>query len=291
MASHERPVIGTQPWLPGPLGRSSWWTTPIAAERLAALRIGIAGVLLLDLSTTFWPRYEDFFGPGGLGAPGWSPLSHVGSPLILQLPLWLWVAAAAGLTLGLFTRSCALLCWALTLSFQRLNPAVHNAGDAVRIIALFLLIFCPCGAAWSLDAWLFHRKRGLVSVPPWPVRLLFIQMTIIYFLNGLTKCFGPDWQAGGAMHYVLSDVGLMRWSPAWMPWPQWLIKAMTWGSMAWEVTFPIMVLRPFPRFIALGIGVLFHITTLVLMDLGAFPLNMLCLYLPLLPWERVARRR
>jgi hypothetical protein len=61
---------GVNPWLPWPFNRSPWWTQPVRAERLAALRIGLAAVLLLDLLVTYLPRAADFFGPDSLGSPG-----------------------------------------------------------------------------------------------------------------------------------------------------------------------------------------------------------------------------
>src|SRR5581483_5576329 len=35
-------VAGLRPWYPWPLSRWRWWTEPVPAERLAALRIGLA---------------------------------------------------------------------------------------------------------------------------------------------------------------------------------------------------------------------------------------------------------
>lgn len=290
-------VVGVEPWLPGLLARSSWWSAPVAAERLAALRIGIAAALLLDLAVGILPHFRDFFGPGSLGAQGvfgpapgsaqWSLLWDVGDAQCLWAAVIVWLLAATGLLVGFYSRACALVAWALALSFQRINPMVHNAGDGVRIITLFMLVLCPCGAAWSVDAW--RAQRGRVLVYPWAIRLLFVQMTIIYFLNGLTKWFGADWRDGVAMHYVMGDLTLMRWSPAWLFPPTWVVRQLSWGAIIWETAFPLLVLRPKPRQAALILGATFHLTTLIFMDLGAFPINMLCLYLPLLPWERLRR--
>src|SRR5688572_20839237 len=64
-----RPVVraGVFPWLPWPLRAMPWWTTPIGAERLAALRIGLALFLLLDVLGSYWPNRDVFFGPDSLG--------------------------------------------------------------------------------------------------------------------------------------------------------------------------------------------------------------------------------
>ena len=42
---------------------------------------------------------------------------------------------------------------------------------------------------------------------------------------------------------------------------------------------------------ALILGILFHLGTGVLLQIGAFPLYMICLYLPLAPWERWVGRK
>ena len=62
-------VVGLRPWLPWPMSRWRWWTAPIAAERLAAFRIGLAAVLLVDLLLTYAPNIYVWFGEGNLGGP------------------------------------------------------------------------------------------------------------------------------------------------------------------------------------------------------------------------------
>ena len=59
-----------------------------------------------------------------------------------------------------------------------------------------------CGAAWSLDRWLARRwgsPPGPRYVWSWPLRLLFVQLMFIYFMNGLYKFSGKDWNAGTAL--------------------------------------------------------------------------------------------
>jgi hypothetical protein len=293
-------VWGLQPWLPWPLGRWRWWTEPVRAERLAALRIGLAAVLLVDLLATYLPQAGDFFG-GDLGRPGlfarwsrppswrWSLLDGGAPPWVLRAALVVWVLATVSLLLGLSSRLSAGVVWLLSTSFGALNPVILNAGDAVRGIVLLYLVLSPCGAAWSLDAWWRRRRQpdaGPAWVYPWPLRLLFVQMVLIYFCNGLYKLFGPDWWSGRALYYVLADLTISRWSYAQVPVPFWLTQLLTWTVLAWEVTFPLLLCWRPARLAALGFGVLFHLTLAASVELGAFSFYMLCLYLPLVPWER-----
>jgi uncharacterized membrane protein YphA (DoxX/SURF4 family) len=297
-------VVGLKPWLPPPLARSPWWTEPVPAERQAALRVGVGAVLLLDVLGTYLPRATDFFGPGSLTAPGtftghvrpleWHRvlMDHIQTPGGWVLLLWLWALSALFLMLGILPRGAATVAWFFSISLTCLNPTLHNSGDQVRNILLFYLMLCPCGAVWSVRAWWRRRgggHAGPVFVYPWALRLLFVQLVVIYFMNGLFKLRGDHWRDGMALASVLHDAGWTRWSFAGWPMPGPVLQAVTYVVLAWELLFPLLVLIPWLRKPALWMGVLFHVGTGVTMRLGPFPLYMLCLYLPLLPWERWAR--
>lgn len=360
-------VVGLEPWLPWPLSASKWWTQPVRAERLAALRIAAALCLLIDILASYRPSLDEFFGSGGLGgarlfayygeAPKlyWSLLRGPGDPLLAALALtawvvltgwlavdgrawytrgsgpqgwrcrvlawlgcaawvalgawarasddrsawlwswqespswlaaalWAWIASACLLLAGLWTRWAALLTWVMTMSFANVNPNIDNAGDTIRGIILFYLMLCPGGAVWSIDA--FRRAPSTpVHVPPWPLRLLFVQLVLIYFMNGLYKVTSFDWLRGDSLHYVLGDLSLTRLSRTQVPIPLLLTRLATWMVLAWELAFPVLVFFRQTRKAALLFGVLFHLGIFVTMELGGFVPYVLCLYVPLLPWE------
>lgn len=271
-------TVGLSPLLPWPLSRWRGWTEPIAAERLAAFRIGLASVLFLDLLTTLLPYAELFFGPEGLEKNLRSPI--VGSWLLL-----VWLTVVVLLLFGLASQFSAAVAWLFAVSFQHHHPSLTSAGDVVCSIGLFYLMLSPCGAVWSLDA-RFRRRVGPLRIPPWPLRLLFVQLVLMYFCNGLHKLAGPEWRSGEALYRVLADFTLTRWSYAQFPVPYALTQVLTWTVLAWELSFPLLVCWKWTRRLTLGFGVLFHLTLLASMELGWFPLYALCLYLPLVPWEQ-----
>jgi hypothetical protein len=339
----ERIIVGITPWLPWPLSACRWWTRPVRAERLAALRIGLSLVLLFDLLTTYLPTLHTFYGQDSLGQPSffdyrfkaprwnWSLLRGVQDPAVFRAALVIWVVATALLLVGWWTRVSVIIVWLLSVSFENLNPYNDNAGDQVRTIALFYLMLCPCGAAWSLDRlwgrwwasrpdhWLARflaRPPGPVYVSPWALRLLLIQMAFIYCCNGLFKAFGPDWREGNSLYYVLNDLTLARWSYAEVPIPVALTRVLTKLVLYWEISFPFWLLLPWvvsglwkiPAFqsrltvilirflrrlrtLVLIFGVAFHLGIFAALELGGFGPYMICLYLPLVPWERWADRR
>jgi len=293
-------VVGTVPWLPGPIGRWNWLTEAIPAQRLAAWRIGTGLVLLFDVLYFYLPALGSLYGPGSLAEPGvfserfdsphwnWSALRWLPIGWGPSFCLALWSASAVALIAGWHPRLAALIAWAMSLSFYNSNFYLHNSGDRIRHFLLLLLIVAPSDAVWSV------RRRpagtsGLILVPGWPAKLMLLQMTIMYFMNGLYKLLGRMWWEGSVMHYVSHDVAWARWSAA--PIPYWTTQCLTWGALIWEAGFPLWITLRATRTAALIIGVLFHLITFFHLEIAAFPLYALCLYLPLAPWERIGLSR
>jgi hypothetical protein len=290
-------IVGTAPALPWPLNRWSWFNKPERAERLAAFRIGVALVLLWDILFAYWPRAHVFFGQNSLGSPEvfvqtshfwirWSAFRGIADPTAFQIIMACWALAAVCLLLGIFPRLAAAWCWLCSLSVIGINYYLHNSGDNVRSIALFYLMLTPCGAVWTLPAWWLGRPRGPIHVQGWPLHLLLIQLALIYFVNGAYKMTSNEWQSGVLMHYVMGNLGWTRISYAMLPLPLPLLQLQTWTVLLWEACFPLLIVLPRTRTPALLLGILFHVGTGVLLQIGAFPLYMICLYLPLAPWER-----
>lgn len=291
-----RPVVGAQPRLPPPLSRSRWWTEPVPAERLAAVRIGTGAVLLADVLFTYLRYAPDLFGPGSLGAPQlfggsdphllwpWSPLAGIDSTWEWRTILIVWGACAGMLALGLFSKAAAGGALLLALCLSNANPYVINSGDMVRHALLLYLTLSPSGAAWALR----RRPRSRSNRPyvsPWPLRLMFVQLCVIYFVNGIAKLQSPLWREGEAIYYVLAS---LDWSLLGPFVPYEMTRALTWTTLVWEIGFPVLVTVPLTRKPALWFGVAFHVGTSIAMRVGLFGLYMMCLYLPFVAWERLS---
>jgi hypothetical protein len=291
-------------WLPWPLRRFAWWTRPVRAERLAAFRIGLATVLLVDVTATYLPYVAAFFGSDSLVSSlfttgprtgptwEWSLLGGVSSVATARALVLCWALSALTLLLGWRSRTSALVAWILAVSFFNLNPDLHDGGDRVRILGLMYLMLSPCGAVWSVDRLWLNRGRPAsrtIYIAPWPVRLLAIQLALIYVASGVPKMRDPSWGEGSSVYYILANLTWSTWAYAQVPVPEFATRLLTWIVPAWEVGFPILVLMRRTRALTLAMGVLFHLALFATMRLGLFPLYMLCLYLPFVPWERFRR--
>jgi hypothetical protein len=288
-------VVETVPWLPF---RWNWMTDPIPAQRLAAWRIGTGLVLLVDAMLFYRPHFGLLYGPGSLGDPGvfadrfsaphwnWSVFNWLPWENSAWVVFWVWVGSAVALILGWRPRLAALIAWALSLSFYNTNIYLHNSGDRIRHFVLLLLMFAPTDAAWSI------RRRpkqieGPAFVSGWPAQLMLLQLAVMYFMNGFYKMQGRMWWDGSVMWYVSHDLAWARWSP--LPLPYWVSQLLTWGALIWETGFPLWIMLKWTRVPALIVGVIFHLVTFFHLEIAAFGLYALCLYLPLAPWERLRR--
>ena len=70
-----------------------------------------------------------------------------------------------------------------------------------RLLA-FYLIWLPAGAYFALDALNDQRPVSERRYPVWPLRLLQIQMTLVYLSTLGEKLRGTDWFDGTALYYV-----------------------------------------------------------------------------------------
>lgn len=198
------------------------------------------------------------------------------------------LVAAVALTVGWQSRIAAIVVFVLIMSFERRNPVIFNSGDTViRITALYLAL-SPCGAALSLDQ---RRRTGSFfsarQIRPWALRLIQIQVTLIYVATVIHKLAGETWQNGTAVGYSLRQRDLLI-----VPTPEWLStsllisNALTWGTLILELAIGILVWKRAWRPWVLAGGVLLHLSISLFLEVGFFSMSMFVLYLAFIPPER-----
>lgn len=278
-----------------PTTPSHWtrfWHEPVRAERLALTRILFAAALLIEQLTIYLPDLELYFGNTGYAPHGWlSQMQYIqgrwtalffntDSPAVLYTCFAVWVLVTVAMLLGWRTRITTVLTWFGMLCFANRNPWLTNHGDDVLLIALLLLMLSPCGQAWSLDA---RRQQSNGELPrlwiePWPVRLFQMQLCMIYFSTGLAKTFGTTWWDGTSIHLALLDPARSRWPAESLLLPIWMTALLTWGTLALELGFWLLVLIPRTRRLTLAAGIGFHLGILALLEAGWFSFYMIAMY-------------
>ena len=190
------------------------------------------------------------------------------------------------LTLGFWPRLMAFFAVFLAATFNHRLPELMNGGDYLFCNGLYFLMLAPSGATWSLDQ-LFRQRRALargehpsdepVTIEPWSVRLMQIQLCCVYLFTGLAK-LGEDYYNGVALYWVLNDVAVTRWPYGTFPVPMFPCRLMTWGTLAFELSFSFLVwVKPLRRYVLLaGLGL--HLGILLTMEIGWFSQVTMCWY-------------
>jgi vitamin K-dependent gamma-carboxylase-like protein len=259
----------------------------IDLRSLAALRIGIALLLLADLvnrSADLAAHYTDLgvlpraaavFPTSGIWA--FSPYAWAGTahaPLVMFAFAGL---AALGLLLGCHTRWMTVASWGCLTALHMRNPLLCQDGDHLLRLLLFWSSFLPLGARFSVDG------RRHVAARQLPARIvsmatvaMLAQVVFVYWFTAAHKSGAEWWQEGSAVYYALSldrlatPVGqLLLGFPC-------LLRPLTYAVIWFEVLGPLLLFVP----VCTG-----PIRTVVVCAFLALQLGFgLCLALGLFPW-------
>ena len=274
----------------------TFWFRPQPAYTLGLVRMAF-GAVAIGWTVSLRPDLYALFGPHGVepqqpeNAYQWGVFAIWTSDRALLIGWILLLVSSVAVTIGWHSRLATLAVFVLILSFEHRDVWVFNSGDlAVRIEALFLAI-SPCGAALSLDQVRSTEKFWSAQQrPQWPVRLMQIQLSLIYLASAQAKLNGNAWPQGTAVSYALRmpDMLLLP-TPHWFTTSALLMNAVTWGTLAVELSVGILVwnrrLRPW----VLLAGVLMHTMIMITLAVGFFTLAVFVLYLAFVPPEIVER--
>ena len=138
---------------------------------------------------------------------------------------------------------------------------------------IFFLIFMPVDHAWSL---LRTIRGGVPSMATqanaWGVRMVQMQITVIYFSTAIIKLYGSTWRDGTALYYVarMDDVFGRFWLPDSLFESNWTLRPITWIVLAIEVALPFALWIPRLRLAAVISGFLLHLSIEYAMNIFLF---------------------
>lgn len=276
-----------QCWHSFAAGWNKFLHAPIDARRFALVRIGFA-LLILIYMAVLYPDLENWYGPAGLYSAEvdaeaalpqqwsvlrWLPTDAEQAGVWLHRLFWLHIACTLMLLVGFCSRVNALLVFVLLVSWQNRNPLILDGEDGVFRLVGFYLMLMPSGRAWSVDRWLFHRSADVCPMAPaWSLRLLQLQMVVIFVAAAGFKLGGSAWLDGTALSYVvrLDDTfGRFRIPSLLFEIPL-LVRLMTWTVVAVELIAPLFLWFRETRRWALLLIMLFHLSNEYAMCLFLF---------------------
>jgi predicted DCC family thiol-disulfide oxidoreductase YuxK len=192
--------------------------------------------------------------------------------------------AGVTFTLGLYTRASSIVLFLLVLSFHERNGQVLNAGDTVLRTQLFLFMFAPAGAAWSVDSLRRRLRTPGVALPPelvapWARRLMQLQVAIIYFVSAYDKWSGDLYRNGSAMYYIFGLIDFnIRGVEKLMNYPV-IYSSLTYATLFVEIALPFLMWFRAARPYAVVMGVGLHLWIMIAMTIPVFGILMVATYI------------
>ena len=285
-------------------GWRAFWFRPTRAYTLGLVRIAF-GALIVVWTATLLPGLHDLFGSEGIAPSAlrepfrWTLFQVWTGDQALLIGWAMLLIAGLAMTVGWHSRLAAVVVFVLVLSFQYRNPSAFNSGDVVIRAEAFFLMLAPSGAALSLDQ---RRRAGSFWSTqiraPWAIRLLQLQLSIIYLASVRSKMSGHAWPDGTAVSYALRlyDMLLLPTPHAFSTDPL-LVNVATWSTLAMELSLGILVWNKRLRPWVLAAGIVMHTTIALTINVGFFTPAMFVLYLAFVPATAIrdlpatARRR
>lgn len=203
-----------------------------------------AALIRIGLALNLWARF-------GSELSVWQARSPVGTALAVVF----WLSSGAMLV-GAWSQITALiagLCVSLMIAaWPTLGGDEGWSHHHVVLLATatILIAMAPCGRSYSLDRWRALRKAAAAGDPPprehgpwWALRLIVIQLTVVYFFTALDKSHLAFLSGARIEHYFLT----YYWGsePPRNAWWHWLCAAIGTGTLLLE--YSLCVGLPFAR--------------------------------------------
>jgi hypothetical protein len=276
------------------------------ATALGVVRAVVSGVFLASVLLTNFSNLGRL--PATLLRPAgfmqllpWSLYEAVMTPRGMFAFMCLAALSLLLSTVGLWTPATTKTSALLVLFYQGLlrNLGHFNHDEMLGVYYLVVLAFAPCGDGFSLDSAL-RRGRGRARLSGfaygYPILLMRALMAWAYFSSALTKLrfsgaryFHSDTLPTLAIQHSLDNLHDTQFRYAFS-----LLDHRAYMTplvvlvVAWELLFPLALFSKRARWCLLGFGVVFHVSTLLLMNVF-FP-HFLAMYLVFVDWRGLAAR-
>jgi hypothetical protein len=228
----------------------------------------------------------------------WSFYELLLTPASMGFLKWITVLSLLLSTSGYLTPLTTKTSLVLVVFFEGLVRSFghFNHDEMIAVYFMFVLAFTPCGDAFSLDSWAERKDSRPELAYRYPVFLMQLLMAWAYFSSALIKLrvagfkyFSADNLPSLAIYHSLDNLHDTHFKVAfWLPQYRCVTPLIVTAVILWELIFPLSLISRRLRWWLLGIGVVFHVATLFLMNIF-FP-YFLIMYLVFVDWPAVAKR-
>jgi hypothetical protein len=193
----------------------------------------------------------------------------------------IFITCLAAQFFGLQNRVFQIFIFLLHLVFLKRNPFAIYGTDMVATCWFLYLCFVKTPVRFRFQFLKKSKTSSELSIILNSVglRLIQIQLCIIYAYSGLEKARGNTWWNGDAIWFALGNSQVASMDFGFLVHTQWLIALMTFSTIVWEVYFPFAIWIPRIRKYMLVIGCFFHLGIAMMMNLYDFSFMMLAVYI------------
>ena len=222
--------------------------------------------------------------------------THRGMLTLKTLMLVSLLLSTAGFLTVVSTKTSLLL----VLFYQGLLRSFghFNHDEMIAVYFLVVLAFTPCGDAFSIDNRLRRTKPQRPAFAyAYPILLMQLLLAWAYFSSALIKLrvagwkyLSPDNLPALAIFHSLDNLHDTAFRAAFrLPQVRGYLPYFVALILIWELLFPLAVFFRHVRWWILGIGIVFHVSTLFLMNIF-FP-HQLLMYLIFIDWDRLTGKQ
>lgn len=231
------------------------------------------GVILVLSILLFWSQALFLFSDSGfisssdfyktIGEERWSVFLLNDTTEFVDLCRWILIISSVLFTIGIYPRFNAAISLILWISFFNRLPWIFHAGDMIIIFVLFVFCF--------LDSSSYKKVNG------WPLRLLEVQLGILYFFAAVSKTHSKMWMNGIHTYSMMNLPGRGYFNLLFMDQFPLVISLMTYFVIVSEFVFIWLVYFSSTRKLAYSLVALTHIGILFSTNTNYFSEMMLVL--------------
>lgn len=274
---------------------------PTTAAALGMVRAGVSAVFLLSVLSTSFSHLGSLpvtiFRPLGImQLLSWRFYDRLLTPQGMTALKWILVVSLTMSTIGYLTPVSTKTSALLVLFYEGILRSFghFNHDEMLGVYCLIVLAFSPCGDGFSVDSLPGPKANKGEFASGYPLLLMRLLLAWTYFSAALIKLrvaglryFAADNLPALAISHSLDNLHDTRFRLAfWLPTVREYAPFAVTLVLVWELLFPLAVFWKRARWWLLGIGVVFHLSTLFLMNIF-FPYQ-LAMYLVFVDWPRVA---
>lgn len=262
-------------------GLEAFWLEPISTARFALVRTALGFTVFL-WALTLGPDLLAIFGDGGF-AEG-LPLNrskvlvilrYVDGNAVVVVGYALLLLGSVALIVGRRTRLVLPVVALLLVTFTTVGWGFFiGTENVMRTLAVELALFAALTPSAYLDSPLLLPGRP-ATLPGWGVRLIQLQMTILYATTAIAKWQGEAWRDGVAVLDALTPVHTLRFSfPSALIESDLFVSLLTWGVLGFETVLPFLLWHARTRRTAVIMALVAHVGFGLFIEIGLFPLAM-----------------